>query len=185
MIGMSIIVVGLGQDMHGDDEIGLQIVRSWMQDRAGFHSHQEIQVAILESPGVNLLGAIAGLDAAVLVAAVRSGAPAGIVQVYQDEELWALEESGGLPGAWGAAETLSLGRQLVPEDLPGKLMLIAIEGAAFRLGEGLSPAVAAAIPGALEEIDRIVDGLLKEEKRFKQLTQRWGRKLSQFLRKAA
>ena len=151
---MKIMLIGLGHEMHGDDEIGLEIVRRWSEESSGNLSGLEIHTRILEDPGINLLGLIAGLDAAILVAATRSGAPPGTVQIIKDEELTSFAGASRKTGGWGAAETLSLGRQLAPEDLPEKLILIGIEGSAFGLGEGLSPAVRAAIPEALATLEQ-------------------------------
>ena len=151
---MKIILVGLGHEMHGDDEVGLEIVRRWAEKEI-----PGVQTALLESPGLNLLGVIAGRDAAILVAAIRVGAPLGSVQVFHDLESDTFRESNKKGSGWGAAETLSLGRQLIPEDLPGKLILVGIEGAAFGLGEGLSPAVRGAIPEAVCTLDKILNEL--------------------------
>lgn len=158
--------------MHGDDEIGLEVVRRWTEEHAGDFSEAEIQTRILDSPGINLLGTIAGLDAAILVAAIRSGAPQGTIQILKEEELAALEGSSRKKGGWGAAETLSLGRQLIPEDLPERLVLIGIEGAAFGLGEGLSPAVRAAIPEALKALDHTLAEIQGKDKSLGQIVTR-------------
>jgi hydrogenase maturation protease len=162
MIEMKIILVGLGHEMHGDDEIGLEVVRTWSEKFGDVNPG--VQIALLESPGLNLLGTIAGLDAAIFVAATRSGAPVGTVQILEGEELSIGQEFSQKISAWGAAETLSLGKELSPEDLPERLVLLGIEGAAFGLGEGLSPAVRAAIPQALSALDQILEKF--EEKRF-------------------
>ena len=122
-------MIGLGHELHGDDEIGLEVVRRWSASNPGTFSGMVIKTHLLESPGVNLLGLIAGLDAAILVAAVQSGAPIGTIQIIQDEQLTALEGINRKGGGWGAAQTLSLGYQLSPEDLPLEVILIGIEGA--------------------------------------------------------
>ena len=85
MIEMNIIVVGLGHEMHGDDESGLEIVRRWSEKSA--ERSPEVQTVLLDNPGLNLLGLIAGRDAAILVAAIQAGAPLGTVRVFQDQEL--------------------------------------------------------------------------------------------------
>ncbi len=161
-------MVGLGHEMHGDDEIGLEVVRHWSEIHAGKFSGREIQTSLLESPGINLLGLIAGLDAAILVAAVHSGARPGTIHILEDEQLTSLEGISRKGGGWGAAQTLSLGHQLAPEDLPEKLILIGIEGAAFSLGEGLSPAVKAAIPEALTALDQTLKKITKKENTLRQ-----------------
>jgi hydrogenase maturation protease len=112
---------------------------------------------------------IAGLDAAILVAAIHSGAPPGTIHVLNGEELAALEPISRKGGGWGTAQTLSLGYQLAPEDLPERLLLIGIEGTAFGLGEGLSPAVQAAIPEALQVLDQTLKDLTRKTNAFWQL----------------
>ena len=169
---MKIMLVGLGQEMHGDDEVGLEVVHRWIEEHPGGFSEAEVQTRILDSPGINLLGTIAGLDAAILVAAIRSGAPQGTILVLKDEKLAAFVESNRKEGGWGAAETLSLGRQLIPEELPGKLVLIGIEGSAFGLGEGLSPAVRAAIPQALTVLNRALAEIQGKDKPLRQIVTR-------------
>jgi hydrogenase maturation protease len=158
---MKIKILGLGHEMTGDDEIGLVIVRRWQELHGGDYSKEGVESQILESPGINLLGTIAGLDAAVLTAAVHGGAPPGTIHLFRDKELEELPTSCSGGSARGAAETLSLGSRLIPEDLPEVLVLIGIQGAAFRLGEGLSPAVLAAVPEAISVINQIVDDLLQ------------------------
>lgn len=161
------MVVGLGHEMHGDDEIGLEIVRCWVEKYG--EDIPGTKTVLLESPGLNLLGLIAGLDAAILVAAIRGGAPPGTVQIIKDEVLTTCEGSSRQLGGWSAAETLSLGRHLAPEDLPEKLVLIGIEGAAFGLGEGLSPAVRAAIPEALRALNLALKEIKWKNRPLKQV----------------
>ena len=148
--------------MRGDDEIGLEIVQRWIKENKGNFPEDQIEADILESPGVNLLGAIAGLNAAVLVDAVHSGAPAGTIHKLSENDLAAFSDGSGSVHGWGAAETLSLGRQLTGDDLPETIIIIGIEGVQFTLGEGLSPAVQNAIPEALLLIDQVLKRLLQE-----------------------
>lgn len=157
---MKIKVVGIGHEMAGDDQAGLVIVRRWQEQHGKDYSCAGVEVQLLDSPGINLLGALAGLDAAVITAAVSSGAPVGQVRSLKKPELGGIRQlvSGG--SARGALETLSLGRELVPENLPQVLVLIGIEGAAFTLGEGLSPAVRIAIPQAIVAINQALEELI-------------------------
>jgi len=156
---MNIKLLGLGQFMRGDDEIGLEIVKHWMEDHQAEYPGDQIEGVILESPGITLLSEIAGLDAAVLVDAVQSGAPAGKVIRFSEEDLEVFGDGSGSVHGWGAAETLSLGRQLVPEDMPPEIILIGVEAVIFELGEGLSPAVRTAIPEALKMINQVLRNL--------------------------
>ena len=150
--------------MQGDDQIGLELVKRWMEKHSGEYPEDLIEAEILENPGINLLSAIAGLDAAILVDALQSGAPVGTVIQLKEDDLGALSDGVGPGHGWGAAETLSLGRQLAGEDLPETIIIIDIEGAVFTLGEGLSPAVRAAIPAAMELVSEVLQSLLEDSK---------------------
>jgi len=154
-------LLGIGQSMRGDDEVGLEIVRRWLDTHiADFPD--SIEAGLIESPGLTLLGEIAGRDAAILVDAVQSGAPAGTLHQLSEDDLLNFGEGTGSAHGWGAAETLSLGRQLAPEDLPVKIILIGVEAVQFELGEGLSPAVREAIPKAVDMINRVLGKLTEE-----------------------
>jgi hydrogenase maturation protease len=165
---MNIKVLGIGHSMRGDDEVGLIIIQRWIRDH-GPTASETIEAEILESPGITLLSAIAGLDAAVLVDAVQSGAPVGSLHKLAEEDLAAFTEGSASAHGWGTAETLSLGRQLIPEEMPGMIYIIGVEAVKFELGEGLSPAVRAALPKAV----KMVEDTLREIQR----TNRWGRRL--------
>ena len=82
---MKIVLIGLGHEMHGDDEIGLQVVSRWAAEHG--KGRPEVEALTLESPGLNLLGTIAGQAAAILVAAVQSGAPLGTIHKLNQEKL--------------------------------------------------------------------------------------------------
>ena len=159
---MQIKLLGLGVPMKGDDQIGLELVKRWMEKYTSEFPEDLIETEILEDPGINLLAAIAGLDAAVLVDALHSGAPAGTVSQLNEDDLGTLSDDGDPGHGWGAAEILSLGRQLAGEDLPETIIIIGVEGAVFTLGEGLSPAVRAAIPAAVEIVSEVVRSLLED-----------------------
>jgi hydrogenase maturation protease len=178
---MRIKVVGLGHDMHGDDEIGLEVVRSWSLEDTERFSGLDIDHELLDNPGINLLGVIAGLDAAILVAAIHSGAPPGSIQIIKNEQLASTTGISRKGGGGGAAETLSLGQQIAPEDLPKTLILIGIEGASFGLGEGLSPAVQASIPEAVHVINQTLKRLIRNNNPIWRLVSGLIKRLSGFL----
>ena len=168
---MRIKLLGIGQSMRGDDEVGLIIVQRWIKDHGAAYS-ETVEAEVLESPGITLLSAIAGLDAAVLVDAVRSGAPPGTLHKLAEEDLASFTEGTGSAHGWGTAETLSLGRQLIPEDMPERIVIIGVEAVQFELGEGLSPAVRASVPKALKMINEILRDLQKKNQSWFRLWQK-------------
>ncbi len=58
---MQIKILGIGQSLRGDDEVGLEIIQRWIKDQASATS-ETVETEVLESPGITLLGVIAGLD---------------------------------------------------------------------------------------------------------------------------
>lgn len=158
---MRIKILGIGQSLRGDDEVGLEIVRRWQESHSADNPDHTIEVEIVESPGLSLLGLIAGLDAVILVDAIQSGAPPGTLHKLTEEDLLNFGEGTGSAHGWGAAETLSLGRQLSPDDLPERIFIIGVEAVQFELGEGLSPAVEASIPKAINMINQLIQELLE------------------------
>ena len=96
-----------------------------------------------------LIDAWDGLDLVVIVDAVRSGAAPGTVHRFEPRD-------GPLPGglasthAFSIADTVELGRAL--GRAPRRFLVLGVEGAAFALGDPVTPAVEAAIPGVAETV---------------------------------
>jgi hydrogenase maturation protease len=95
-----------------------------------------------------------GLDAIVVVDAVRSGAPAGTVHRV-DAGGGPLPRDLGLASthAMGIADALELGRAL--GRAPRRVVVLGIEGVSYGMGEEMTPAVAA-------ELDGLVVSVLRE-----------------------
>jgi hydrogenase maturation protease len=110
-------------------------------------------VAVLDCDDepTRLLDAWAGLDLVVIVDAVSSGAAAGTVHRVEAGE-------GPLPRELGLASThafsvpdaLELGRAL--GRAPRRVVVIGVEGAAFAMGDPVTPAVAAALDEAARAV---------------------------------
>lgn len=146
---MSTVVIGVGNQVRGDDAVGLEVARR-LRNRVG------PGVEVMESSGdlADLLAAWKGVETAIVVDAVVSGGPAGALircEVGRDR----------IPGAFsqrsthemGLAAAIELAREL--DELPGRLVLYGIEGTRFDVGTGLSAAVE-------EEVGRVEDAILQE-----------------------
>lgn len=157
---MNVVVIGIGQQLRGDDEAGLLAVRLWEKNFPVTASNPQVRLELAESPGIGLLNLLGNADAAILVDAVSSDAdPGSLIQLSQDELAAYLDGTGSAHG-WGVAETLALGRKISPEILPEEIIIIGIEAGQVNLGEALSPAVAQALDAAAERIQRTVLSLL-------------------------
>lgn len=141
-----LLVCGLGQRLRGDDAVGLEAVARWAQAHPHLANHPQVRVLILESPGLTLLGPLGEARAALLVDAVRSGAPPGTLHHLTPEQAQAFAAGHASAHGWGLAETLLLA-QKVGHPLPKEIHILGIEIQRPDPGETLlSPSVAKALP---------------------------------------
>lgn len=143
------LVVCIGNALAADDAVGPRVFDA-------LHSKdlpKEVRVVLLGTQGIALLDELRGENLLVVVDAVRFGGPAGTLYLKDQA---ALKPAGGMPVTShdiGLSEVLEVGKQLYPEKMPGKTVLVGIEGACFdALGAPLSPAVEAALGPAVDAV---------------------------------
>ena len=133
------IVLGIGNAERGDDAAGRTVARL-LQGRLP----DDVEIAELEGEAMELLARFEGVDAAFLVDACWSGAPAGTIRRLDanvtplQQGLFSLSTHG-----FGLAEAVELARVLT--QLPPHCVVYAIEGDSFETGAPLSQAVAVAV----------------------------------------
>jgi len=149
----TIKIIGIGQSLRGDDAAGLAAVQLWQQTYQVRNVQPNVQVELTELPGIGLLSLLEGAKVAILVDAVYSGARVGTIHELTENQLEVFNNEAGTAHGWGVAETLSLGRKLMPSALPGKLSLMGIEAGQLTLGEMLSLEVETALP----EVARLIE----------------------------
>ena len=143
------MLIGIGSRFRRDDAAGLEVARR-------IREAQPPGVRVIEDEGepTSLLHLWTGAEEAIVVDSVDSGSAPGALHRFEVAD-------GPLPAklfapsshAFGVAEAVALAREL--DRLPGRLAVYAIEGEDFGVGEGLSPAVEAAV-------SELVDGLHRE-----------------------
>jgi hydrogenase maturation protease len=148
-----ITVIGIGQSLRGDDAAGLMAVRLWQKNFPETASRPEVRVETLELPGLGLLDYLDGMQAAVLVDAIRSPDPAGSLRRFTLRQALAFTSDARSAHGWGVAETLQLGLALNPSLCQCRLILLGLSGRHFQTGAALSPEVEAALPYAAERIE--------------------------------
>lgn len=157
---MKIAVIGIGQSLRGDDAAGLEAVLRWQERHPETAGKPEIIAETRELPGLELLDLLGSVDAAVLVDAVCSSAPAGTIHRLDPDQLSAFAGGAQSAHGWGVAETLALAERL---NLPAraiKLRIVGIEAVRLEPGSTLSPEVERAIPAACEALHAEVLSLL-------------------------
>jgi len=141
------LVVALGNELRGDDAVGLEIARRL----------RGVRVIVSEAEPTGLLDELEGADPLVLVDAARGGgAPGTVYRIDLAAERLPAELFKGSTHHFSLADTVELARAL--GRLPERAYVVAVEGASFDTGAALSPEVEAAIPRAVEEVERCTSG---------------------------
>jgi len=142
------VVIGVGNELRGDDGVGVAAVRRLEGTVSG-----DIRLETCEGEPVALLETWAGCSKAIVVDAMQSGAEPGTIRrIAAHEEELPSELRRPSTHLLGVAEAIELARAL--GRLPEELVVYAIEGERFAAGDGLSPRVAAAaaeVAAAIEE----------------------------------
>lgn len=134
---MTALVIGVGNDLRGDDGAGLAVAR---QLRAAGVEAREMRGALTALPDL-----WQGHERIAIVDAARSGAAPGTLHRF-DALAAPLPAMFGRASthAFGVAEAVALARVL--GCLPASLVVHGIEGGDFTAGAPLSAEVAAAVP---------------------------------------
>ena len=144
------LVLGLGNDLLGDDGIGLRVV-GVLRHRpslAGF----DFETA--DAAGLGLLDLLAGYDQAFIVDCVAAdGGPPGQVRLLHPEELGAplnlSSHYAGLP------EVLALGQRLGLSLPEVQVVAISVKDP-YHIGIGLSAGLRRALSAILDTVERIL-----------------------------
>ena len=145
---MTVCVVGVGNDLRGDDGVGLEVARR-------LEGTLPADVRLLECEGepVSLLDAWQGCDVAILVDATVSGKEPGLVRrLLAHEAPLPPELQRASTHLLGVAEAVELARAL--GRLPERTIVYGIEGGCFDTGTALSEPVAAAVDTVADAIRR-------------------------------
>jgi hydrogenase maturation protease len=150
---VNVVVAGLGNSYRGDDAVG-PLVAALAADEIA----PVADVGPIEDP-LDLLGRFDGVDLAVVVDAVRSGAPVGSVRVVEidlgpahlaptPEPAITSTHGVGLVGVVRLARAVGCA--------PRRLAVVTVEGEVFDLGRDMSDAVVAAVPEAVRAVVRLI-----------------------------
>ena len=157
------IVIGIGQQMRGDDAAGVQVVQRWAAQHPERLSVSHVEMALTPLPGLGLLDQLSGYQYAVLVDAVLGGpgvSPGALLQLTP-KALAGFTGGAGSAHSWGVAESFQLAEVMGDRDLPDQITILGIGGKQVQLGAEMSPEVAEVIPEAVALLDRLVEDWLK------------------------
>jgi hydrogenase maturation protease len=142
-------VLCLGNELVRDDGAGICIGR--ILQRLPLPPH--VRVELVPQLGFDLLDVVAAAEQVILVDAMCTGRPPGTCVTLAGQAIERYSAGASLSHTLGIAELMALARKLAPERPEASLHFVGIEGAVFaEYGIGLSPAVAAAIPEAVDAV---------------------------------
>lgn len=152
---MNVLIGGIGNILLGDDGLGPYLARVL---EASFDFAEGVEVADLGTPALELIDAVSGRDAVILIDSLQVDAAPGTVRLYRKEDLLQFRptvrmdpHSPALIEAILSAEFLGAG--------PGNVLLVGIVGQTYEPGCALSEPVQSALGTAIAEILRELDRL--------------------------
>jgi len=149
---LKILVLGLGNDLYGDDGVGLEAVRmlerEWAAPALAKGTTWTVEFEACPLSGLALLDVVAGFDALVVIDTIRRPNPVtGRIRVLDAEDVRDLP--GPSPHYVSIPQALALGRSLGLR-MPSKMKIVAVEGRnLYRRGERLSDEMRRALPDVL------------------------------------
>jgi len=127
------LVIGLGDPSRGDDAVG-----PWLARRIGRRVGAGVRVS--SGDALDLLACWEGWPRVFVLDASRGGGAPGAVHRFEARDaVWPAQLAHASTHGWGLAQAVELARQT--GRLPGNLVIYAIEGASFELGQPMSRAV--------------------------------------------
>ncbi|MBI2212615.1 MAG: hydrogenase maturation protease [Acidobacteria bacterium] len=139
------LVVGVGNDLRGDDAVGLAVARRVKESGCG------ACVAMLVGDAADLVELMRGEDGVAIVDAVAASGCAGRVHRIDASIGWTgPRQPEGSTHALGVAEAIALARTL--GYLPARVVVFGIEGVRFAVGDEMSREVREAGEAVVNEV---------------------------------
>ncbi|MBN1367960.1 MAG: hydrogenase maturation protease [Dehalococcoidales bacterium] len=141
---MKTLVLGIGNDIMGDDAVGIFIAR----EVTLLLEPGQADVKETGATGLNLIEMISGYDKIIVADAILTNRQTGTGKIHR-LELQDLNETDGSisPHEAGLRNTIELGKQLFPGKMPQEVIIFGVEiQDVAEITAAMSPAVKAAVP---------------------------------------
>lgn len=156
---MKTLVLGLGNELYGDDGIGIHVIRGLKSDleiRKEFSSRlKSVHLEECSLSGLSILEVIVGYDRIILIDTIKKSHPQpGKIHILEGSELRAIP--GPSPHYVSIPQMLEIGKKMGLK-VPSQVKIIAVEAKnMYHLGEGLSEDMNLAIPKILAELKKLI-----------------------------
>jgi hydrogenase maturation protease len=146
-----ILVLGVGNPILSDDGVGIHVARALKEKHL-----PNVTVEELAASGLELLDMVIGFDELIIVDAIQTkeGKPGDFYLLEEKDFEKAIH--GSSPHGINIATALALGRKIVPDRMPKRVLFVAVEAEdVVNVSEKLTDEVQKSIP-------QVVDLILKE-----------------------
>ena len=145
-----VLIAGIGNVLLGDDAIGPFTIKV-LESQYDFPDN--VELADLGTPGLDLPAHVAGADAVILVDSAKFGGEAGDIRLFRKPELLSHPPRARIdPHSPALRESLSL-LELMGA-MPRELLMIGMQGRDFAPGSTLSTPVRLCIPHIIDTVRR-------------------------------
>jgi hydrogenase maturation protease len=135
---ITILLVGLGNPIMGDDAIGIQVVKM-LQEKA--HGRSDLEFKQLSIGGIGLIEEIMGYEQVFIIDSVASTDAPGRIRELSPEDFKGTEYASS-PHSTNFATALELYRKFDPSRIPGTIRIFTVNiNPEFTFREALSPPV--------------------------------------------
>ncbi len=156
---MKTLVLGLGNELYGDDGVGIHVVRELRKEFESAKKRRRkpnnIYFEECSLSGLALLEVIVGYDTLLIVDTVKKANPStGKIHLLKEKDLRYIP--GPSPHYISVPQTLEIGRKLRLK-VPSKVKVVAVEAKnMYNLGEGLTKEMKKAVPVIAEKVKRVL-----------------------------
>jgi hydrogenase maturation protease len=158
---MDTLVLGLGNELFGDDAVGIHVVRKikceceGRKDVSGLIGDVDFEECSVT--GLAILDYIIGYDDVIIIDTIKKAKPTtGKISVLREKDL--RHVPGPSPHYISIPQAVEIGKK-IKQKVPSKIDIIAVEAKdLYRVGEGLTEEMAEALPAIIDTLF----GLLKE-----------------------
>jgi len=156
---MKTLVLGLGNELYGDDGVGIHVVRQIRKKHEKNHDSLQtlgdVDLVECSLSGLALLDVIIGYDRLIIVDTIKKQDPSpGRIHILQDKDLRHIP--GPSPHYVSIPQAIEIGKRLGLL-VPTQISIIAVEAKnMYNLGESLSEDMKNAIPDIIQVVEKIL-----------------------------
>jgi len=145
-----VLIAGIGNVLLGDDGVGPFVIKV-LESQYDFPDN--VELADLGTPGLDLPVHLAGADAVILVDSAKFGGEAGAIRLFRKQEILRNPPRARIdPHSPALTESISL-LELMGA-MPRELLMIGMQGSRFEPGSTLSTRVRDCIPHIIDAVRR-------------------------------